>query len=68
MYFPKEDQWMSPDLHIRRLERIEKDMIEHLEKIQDPKLIIKFQKQLNRLLVTKMEWINLKNELERNYV
>jgi len=53
MYFPKEDSWMDPDINIRRLESIETDMIQHLEKLQDPKVIIKYQRGLNKILRTK---------------
>ena len=64
MYFPKEDSWMDPDMNIRRLESIETDLIQHLEKLQDPIVVIKYQKELNKLLNTKMKWIELKNKLE----
>ncbi len=55
--YPPED-WMNPTLHINRLERIEVSLIEQLEHLQDPKVIKEFQKRLNKLLVTKMEWVN----------
>ncbi len=64
MYFPKEDSWMDPDKNIRRLESIETDLIQHLEFIQDPTVVIKYQKELNKLLRVKMEWVKLKNKLE----
>jgi len=64
MFFPKEDSWMDPDINISRLESIETDMIQHMELMQDSKLIIKFQKELNKILRTKMKWIELKNKLE----
>jgi len=64
MYFPKEDSWMNPDINIRRLESIEQDFIQKLEKLQDPKIIIQFQKGLNNLLKAKMEWIKLKDRME----
>jgi len=51
MFFPKEDSWMNPTLHINRLEDIEKTFIAQLEKIQDPSVIIQYQKRLNKLLV-----------------
>ncbi len=62
--YPPEDDFLNPDIHIKRLERIEASFIEQLEHIQDPKLIIQYQKKLNKLLKTKMEWIELKNKLE----
>ena len=64
MYFPPEDDFLNPNLHIQRLESIEKDLIEHMEKLQDPSVIIEYQKRLNKLLKTKMEWMKLKDKLE----
>jgi len=64
MFFPKEDSWMDPDINIRRLEGIETDLIQHMELMQDSKLIIKFQRELNNILRVKMKWIEMKNKLE----
>ncbi len=58
---------MDPDIHIRRLESIEKDLILHLEKLQDPSVIVEFQKRLNMLAITKMEWIKIKEKMELVY-
>ena len=67
MYFPPEDAWMDPDIHIRRLVSIERDLIRHLEKLQDPSVIVEFQKRLNKLAITKMEWIKIKEKMELIY-
>jgi len=40
--------WMDPHDHLLTLEHVEKGMREHLMKIQDPKLLEKWNTEINR--------------------
>jgi len=51
-------EWYDPDEQIRRLSNVEKNIVEMLESVQDPILIVRFQKALNKIA----------NEKERIYI
>jgi len=60
MKFSKKDEWLDMDEHIDRLNAVERELIEKMEHLQDPVVITRFQNNLNKISVAKLEWHKLK--------